>query len=164
VLDTQTLHRRASRVLPRQLHTSALMSESDIGERLAEVRFLLRRCPVGAVRFRLAPETVAALAEAPMDYLKEAITAREGLGRRQRPLRYAPWKAIAAWQGQGFVTCTADGCARLWVIVGQQLAVYEWNDRRRNAGWMAESWSSDITLVGGIPPLRTGYRDFVNIR
>lgn len=150
MLDTQILHRRASRVLPKRLHTSALMSDVDAGDRLATMRLLIHRCPVGAIRFRLAPETLAGMAQEPMDYLREATTAREGLGRRQPPLRYGPWKVVAASNQKGFVTCSVDGRATLWLILGQQLAVYGWNDRGLCAGWEADPWSADTGFVGRV--------------
>ncbi|KAF1717348.1 hypothetical protein [Pseudoxanthomonas wuyuanensis] len=141
MLDPQILHQRASRVLPIRLQTTALMSDADGAERPDAMRLLIRRCRSGAIRFRLATETLAGLAQAPLDYLKQATTAREGLGRRRPPLRYGPWQTVAAPHGMGFVTCSVDGRATLWLIPGQQLAVYGWNDRGLCAGWEAGPWT-----------------------
>ncbi|WP_454831580.1 hypothetical protein [Pseudoxanthomonas wuyuanensis] len=156
MLDLQTLHRRASRVLPKRLHTRALMSDVDAADRLATIRLLIRRSPIGTIRFRLAQETLAGLAQAPMEYLREATMAREGLGRRQPPLRYRPWKAVAASHQKGFVTCTVDGRATLWLLLGQQLAVYGWNDRGLCAGWEAGPWSADAGLPAASDAIRAG--------
>lgn len=99
MLDHFTLHRRAAKVLPPAIRTSGVVADDDPCA-LAKLLFPLRRKSSGALVYRLTEEAVAAMADDPLAYLKDAVQAREGLSRRGTPFAYREWrKAVlpAAW-------------------------------------------------------------------
>lgn len=134
MLDLPALHRRARRVLPECLHTCGLVLHEATPARIASLLLPLRHVRRGSLRFRLAPESLAALATAPLAYLRDAVEAREGLGCRRGRLAYGPWQMHGTAGARRFVSRSRDGRAALCVIPARRLAVYAWNDRRRGDG------------------------------
>jgi len=144
MLDAQTLHRRARRVLPACLHTEAvIVPDGDDGwpagrmsERaLARLLLPLRHVHRGWLGFRLAAETRSALCTRPVRFLQEANEAREGLSRHAVPIAWGPWRATGEPpRARRFTACSRDGRARLWVLPESGIVVYAWDDRRRSAG------------------------------
>ena len=129
MIDLNTLHRRARRVLPAQIQTDAVvvdtMDESCLAAWLLPLSHQRRGCLV----FRLAAPTIASLASRAMPYLQEARRAREGLGRLMRPMVYRPWSRHGAGPSQRFATCSEDGRASLCLLPAAGAALYAWNDR-----------------------------------
>ena len=149
MLNVQTLHRRAARVLPEVIKTSGVLLEDAGQNELAAMLFPLRRKSTGAVLFRISAETIHAMGDQPLAYLKEAMRAREGLGRRCAPFVYKEWRSAripAQWipeiplnrteeapdSGDGslqaFFTVNTDGKALLMVLPGAHLLAYVWCD------------------------------------
>ncbi len=145
MVDARTLHRRAVRVLPEVLGTSGVLLADARQTELAGLLFPLRRKSSGAVMFRISTETAEAIANAPLDYLKGATRARQGLGLRCDPFVYRDWRmtrlpgrwlsmlpeigerAGEAWIEACFTTRT-DGKALVVVIASRRLVVYFWRD------------------------------------
>jgi hypothetical protein len=139
MLDPQTLHRRACRVLPACLHTEAVIAldggdgkPAGISERaLATLLLPLRHVHRGWLGFRLAAETRNALRRRPMVLLQDATQAREGLSRHAVPIAWGPWQVTGEpSRARRFMTCSRDGRARLWVLPESGIVVYDWDDRR----------------------------------
>ncbi|WP_141456239.1 hypothetical protein [Pseudoxanthomonas sp. z9] len=139
MLDPQTLHRRACRVLPACLHTEAVIAlEGDEGRALgtseralARLLLPLRHVHRGWLGFRLAAETRDALCSRPMMFLQDATEAREGLSRHAVPIVWGPWQATGEPpRARRFMTCSRDGRARLWVLPESGILVYDWDDWR----------------------------------
>lgn len=145
MVNVQTLHRRAARVLPEVIKTSGVLLEEAGQNELAAMLFPLRRKSTGAVLFRISAETIYAMGDRPLAYLKEAMRAREGLGRRREPFAYREWRLarvpgcwvsrISQLQSRSstqsvdvFFTTKTDGKA--WVVVApsRRLAAYLWCD------------------------------------
>jgi hypothetical protein len=145
MVDARTLHRRAVRVLPEVLGTSGVLLADSRQTQLAGLLFPLRRSSSGAVMFRISVETAKAIAAAPLDYLKGATRAREGLGRSSDPFVYRGWRmarlpggwlpvfpeigeqASEAWTEVCFTTRTDDK-GLVVVLASRRLAVYVWRD------------------------------------
>ncbi len=149
MLNVQTLHRRAARVLPEVIKTSGVLLEDAGQNELAAMLFPLRRKSTGAVLFRISAEMIDAMGNQPLTYLKEAMRAREGLGRRCAPFAYKEWRAArlpAQWVSaispnraeqapdsrdgwlQLFFTTKTDGKALLVVLPSVRLLAYVWRD------------------------------------
>lgn len=149
MVNVQTLHRRAARVLPEVIKTSGVLLEDAGQNELAAMLFPLRRKSTGAVLFRISAETIHAMRDQPLAYLKEAMRAREGLGRRCAPFAYKKWRSAripAQWipeillnrteeapdSGDGslqaFFTVKTDGKALLVLLPGARLLAYVWCD------------------------------------
>ena len=145
MVNVQTLHRRAARVLPEVIKTSGVLLEDAGQNELAAMLFPLRRKSTGAVLFRISAETIDAMGDRPLAYLKEAMRAREGLGRRREPFVYREWRVAIIPEGwvsrifqlrscsstqsvEVFFTTKTDGKA--WVVVApnRRLAAYRWCD------------------------------------
>jgi len=145
MVNVQTLHRRAARVLPEAIKTSGVLLEDAGQNELAAMLFPLRRKSTGAVLFRISVETIDAMGDRPLAYLKEAMRAREGLGRRREPFVYREWRVARVpecWVSRisqiqsrlstqfvdVFFTTKTDGKA--WVVVApnRRLAAYLWCD------------------------------------
>lgn len=149
MVNVQTLHRRAARVLPEVIGTSGVLLENAEQNQLAAMLFPLRRKSTGAVLFRISTETTMAMGGRPLAYLKEAMRAREGLGRRCAPFAYREWRSAripAHWVStmapdaveeasdssdgslQVFFTVKTDGKALLVLLPGARLVAYVWRD------------------------------------
>lgn len=145
MVNVQTLHRRAARVLPEVIKTSGVLLEDDRESRLTALLFPLRRKSSGAVLFRLSAETLEAMESEPLVYLKEATRAREGLGRRDDPFVYREWRVVsipASWVAialrscagwlapsvRAYFTAKTDGKAVVVVVPEARLAAYVWCD------------------------------------
>ncbi|HEX7804355.1 MAG TPA: hypothetical protein VF471_16555 [Pseudoxanthomonas sp.] len=149
MVNAQTLHRRAVRVLPEVIKTSGVLLETAEQNELAAMLFPLRRRSNGAVLFRISTEMAEAMGNEPLVYLKEATRAREGLGRGGAPFVYKQWRT--AWiprywmptishphvgasprslggSVQACFTTKTDGKALLVVIPDERMAVYIWRD------------------------------------
>ena len=96
MLDLATLHRRASKVLPEVIQTSGVVAADKDPHALAALLFPLRRKSGGSLRFQLSAATLKAMATVPLAYLENATHARQGLGRRQAPSPYRPWRKALA--------------------------------------------------------------------
>lgn len=149
MVNAQTLHRRAARVLPEVIKTSGVLLETVEHSELAAMLFPLRRRSSGAVLFRISTEMAEAMGNEPLVYLKEAMRAREGLGRGCAPFVYKEWRrawipahwisAIARNSGeeplhstdgsvQTCFTTRTDDKALLVVIPDRRIAAYVWRD------------------------------------
>lgn len=149
MVNAQTLHRRAVRVLPEVIKTSGVLLETAEQNELAALLFPLRRRSSGAVLFRISMEMAEAMGNEPLAYLKEATRAREGLGRGRAPFVYREWRRAwipAHWVSaisldhaeqsprsssgsvQAFFTAKNDGKALLVVILDKRMAAYVWRD------------------------------------
>ena len=154
MVNVQTLHRRAARVLPEVIKTSGVLLEDAGQNELAAMLFPLRRKSSGAVLFRISAETIRAMGDQPLSYLKEAMRAREGLGRRCAPFAYKKWRSAripARWMStisldrveeapdsgdgslQVFFTVKTDGRALLVLLPGARLLAYVWCDQMHGA-------------------------------
>ncbi|MEJ1096512.1 MULTISPECIES: hypothetical protein [unclassified Pseudoxanthomonas] len=144
MLDHFTLHRRAVKVLPPAIRTSGVVADDD-PYALSKLLFPLRRKSSGALVYRLTEEAAVAMADDPLAYLKDAVQAREGLGRRRAPFAYRAWRKAmlpAGWSSvwlpkaaeptpdvtEAYFTAKNDGKALLVVIPSQRLAFYLWCD------------------------------------
>ena len=145
MVNVQTLHRRAARVLPEVIKTSGVLLEDARENRLTALLFPLRRKSSGAVLFRLSTETLEAMESEPLVYLKEATRAREGLGRRGDPFVYREWRVVSiptSWVAivlrscagrltpsvRAYFTAKTDGKAVVVVVPDARLAAYVWCD------------------------------------
>ena len=143
MLDLSTLHRRAAKVLPEVLQTSGVVPASEESGALAALLFPLRRKSSGTLRFRLSAIVIDAMAQDPLAYLEHALRARQGLGRRQTPFAYRPWRKAssprltpsnARADSTGpescavYFTAKSDGRALLLVVPEMRMAIYLWND------------------------------------
>lgn len=138
MIDLPTLHRRASRVLPANLQTRAVLTGArSLGE-MAQLLLPLWRQRRGSVWFRLDEATARELCEHPEQGLRQARTARAALGRQTQPLQYARWRSVAAAPQPIYRTHTRDHRAWLWLLPQQGLLVYAWDDA---AATPARRWS-----------------------
>lgn len=149
MVNAQTLHRRAARVLPEVIKTSGVLLDEAGQNELAAMLFPLRRISNGAVLFRISTEMAETMGNEPLAYLKEATQAREGLGRGHVPFVYREWRRawmpahwISAISGkhaeevshsaggsvQVYFTTKTDGKALLVVIPDRRIAAYVWRD------------------------------------
>jgi hypothetical protein len=143
MLDQFTLHRRAAKVLPPAIRTSGVVADDDPCE-LSKLLFPLRRKSQGALVYRLTAESVAAMSEDPLVYLKDAVQAREGPSRRRAPFAYREWRKTTLpgfWTSlwvphaipvnvdetvNAYFTTKTDRKALLVVIPAQRVAFYIW--------------------------------------
>ena len=130
MLNAETVHKRACRVLPEVLATSGVLLEDESPDGLAALLFPLRRRSSGAVMFHLSAATVDALRADPWNFLEAALEAREGLSRHGSRSAYRPWRSVRMPEpGEAaYFTSTNDGKASLVVIPSERLAVYLWRD------------------------------------
>lgn len=149
MVNAQTLHRRAARVLPEVIKTSGVLLETVEHSELAAMLFPLRRRSSGAVLFRISTEMTEAMGKEPLVYLKEATRAREGLGRGRAPFAYRTWRRAwipACWISaisrdraeqsprsidgpvQAYFTTKTDGKGLLVVIPDKRMVAYVWRD------------------------------------
>ena len=145
MVNVQTLHRRAARVLPEVIKTSGVLLEDAGQNELAAMLFPLRRKSTGAVLFRLSDETLKAMERRSLVYLREATRAREGRGRRSDPFMYREWRAahipgswLAMMLGSNldrripsvrvYFTTKTDGKAIVVVVPDARVAAYVWRD------------------------------------
>lgn len=138
MLDVDSLHRRACRVLPDKIGTDAVLLDGADDRRLAALLLPLSHRRQGSLVFRLSSTTLRSLASRAAQYLQDACRAREGLGRRARPLTYAAWKQEGTGPASRFRTCSMDGRAGLCLLPAAASVVYVWDDRGLDhAGWRA---------------------------
>lgn len=133
MLDLPTLHRRACRVLPACLRTSAVMVGGDAEPdpaTLAAWLLPLRHVHRGSLWFRLAPQTRRDLQVQPGLFLQEASVAREGHCIRGRPLAYGPWRTLGKVPLVIHAAHSLDGRATLWLSPALGWLIYAWDDRR----------------------------------
>lgn len=145
MVNAQTLHRRAARVLPEVIKTSGVLLETAEQNELAAMLFPFRRKSSGAVLFRLSAGMLEAMADEPLAYLKEATRARHGLGRRCEPFVYREWRAAhipGSWLTAtgnssnqayppsvlAYFTTKTDGKASVVVIPDEGMVAYVWRD------------------------------------
>lgn len=128
MLDVETVHRRASRILPEVVKTSGVRI-GDASERgLAALLMPLRRKPSGVVAFTLSEATMRDLREDALGFLRAATRARAALGRFAEPFDYRPWRALALEAGTAYFTAKRDGRAWIVLLPAERLAVYGWRD------------------------------------
>lgn len=144
MVNAQTLHRRAVRVLPEVIKTSGVLLETAEHSELAAMLFPFRRRSNGAVLFRLSEEMLAAMGDDPLSVLSDATRARGGIGPRGEPFVYRQWRTARipgnwiAKAGCGdeirerallaYFTTRTDGKASLVVIPDERTAAYVWRD------------------------------------
>lgn len=133
MLDLATLHRRARRVLPLQIDTCRVVLGAAGEAGLATLLLPLGHRRHGSIAFELSGHTLSALRERSLEFLQEARTAREGLGRRSEPLRYDAWEPVGACPVNRFVTTSRDRRACLRLDTNGGLAIYAWDDTASNA-------------------------------
>ena len=130
MLDANTVHKRARRVLPEVLATSGVLLEDESPRGLASLLFPLRRKTSGTVAFRLSIDTVAALQADPWNFLAAALEAREKLSRHGSRSAYRPWRSVRMPDpGEAaYFTSRVDGRGSIVVIPSERVAVYLWRD------------------------------------
>jgi hypothetical protein len=145
MVNAQTLHRRAVRVLPEVIKTSGVLLETPEQSRLAAMLFPFRRRSSGAVLFRLSEEIIGAMADEPLAFLSAATRARNGIGRQREPFVYREWRAARltgdwfsvrtnrsdgphARPWHAYFTNRTDGKASLVVIPDERIVAYVWRD------------------------------------
>ena len=128
MLNAQAVHRRARRVLPEVIQTSgvALQDESQAG--LAALLFPFRRPSSGTVAFRLCEASARELRADPRVFLRNALIARESLGRFGRPAQYKPWRRVSGAIGEAWFTTRIDGRGAIVVVPDEALVLYLWRD------------------------------------
>lgn len=129
MLDLASLHRRARRVLPPPVESSEVVVDACDASTLCALLLPLRHRRQGRIVFRLAPDTVRGLGRKPLDYLQDAVRAREGLGRRRTPMRYTAWRQGGGDGGACFYAYSLDGRAALVLLPASAMAIYAWDDR-----------------------------------
>jgi hypothetical protein len=129
MLDLATLHRRACRVLPDKIDTDAVLLDAADDRQLAALLLPFSHRRRGCLVFRLSATTLRSLASRAALYLQDACRAREGLGRRTRPLTYAAWTQEGPGPASRFRTYSVDGRADLCLLPAAASAVYVWDDR-----------------------------------
>jgi len=129
MLDLATLHRRACRVLPDKIETDAVLLDDTDDRQLAALLLPLSHRQRGCLVFRLSSWTLRALTSRAALHLQDACQAREGLGRRTRPLTYAAWTQEGTGPALRFHTYSEDGHAGLCLLPAAASAVYVWDDR-----------------------------------
>ncbi len=128
MLDAETVHRRASRVLPEAVRTCGVRI-GDASERgLASLLLPLRRRPSGVVAFTLSQATLRELQGDALGFLQSATKARAALGRFAEPFDYRPWRALELEAGAAYFTAKRDGRAWIVLLPAERLAVYGWRD------------------------------------
>jgi hypothetical protein len=145
MVNAQTLHRRAVRVLPEVIKTSGVLLETAEQSELAAMLFPFRRRSSGAVLFRLSEEMLAAMGDDPLAFLGAATRARDGIGPRKQPFVYSQWRVARLpgnWTSMGASRADAlhakplrayfanrmDGKASLVVIPDERIVSYVWRD------------------------------------
>lgn len=129
MLDLDFLHRRACRVLPDKIDTDAVLLDGADDTQLAALLLPLSHRRQGCLVFRLSATTLRPLASRAVLYLQDACRAREGLGRRTRPLTYGAWRQEDAGPASRFRTYSVDGRAGLCLLPVAAAAIYVWDDR-----------------------------------
>ena len=128
MLDIESVHRRASRVLPVVVRTCGVLV-GDASERgLATLLLPLRRQPSGVVAFTLSQVTLRELQGDALGFLQSATQARAALGRFAEPFDYRPWRALELEAGSAYFTAKRDGRAWIVLLPVERLAVYGWRD------------------------------------
>ena len=145
MLTANTLHKRATRVLPEVIQTSGVLlpDEGEVG--IAALLFPLRRKSSGSLLFQISAQSLAQLSSNPDDYLMRATSAREGIGRHAKPFAYRAWRKamlpLGCIEGNSlyprsshatpmevYFTTKTDGRALLALIPAERLLVYVWSD------------------------------------
>ncbi len=128
MLDVETVHRRASRVLPEVVRTSGVRIGDPSERGLAALLLPLRRKPSGVVAFTLSEATMRDLQGDALGFLRSATRARAALGRFAEPFDYRPWRALELECGQAYFTAQRDDRAWIVLLPAERLAVYGWRD------------------------------------
>ncbi len=128
MLDVETVHRRASRILPEVVKTSGVRIRDASERGLAALLMPLRRKPSGVVVFTLSEATMRDLREDALGFLRAATRARAALGRFAEPFDYRPWRALELEAGTAYFTAKRDGRAWIVLLPAERLAVYGWRD------------------------------------
>ncbi|KAF1710417.1 hypothetical protein CSC70_06970 [Pseudoxanthomonas kalamensis DSM 18571] len=128
MLDADTVHRRARRVLPSSIDTCGVLLQDARPPALASLLLPLRRKSSGALAFQLSHDTVRALRQSPQACLDAALTARSGLTRQGPPARYRRWRRAVLDALEVWFTTRLDGKATLLLVPAEALAVYLWRD------------------------------------
>ncbi len=128
MLDVETVHRRASRVLPEVVRTSGVLVEDASECGLAALLLPLRRKPSGVVAFLLSEATMRDLQGDALAFLRSATRARAALGRFAKPFDYRPWRALGLECGAAYFTSRRDGRAWIVLLPAECLAIYGWRD------------------------------------
>ena len=145
MVTVQALHKRATRVLPGVIQTSGVLLPDNGEGGIAGLLFPLRRKSSGSLVFRISAQTLARLSSDPGDYLIQATSAREGIGRHAKPFAYRPWRKAALppeWIDgddrysrkvnsphiEVYFTTKTDGKALMVLIPEERLLVYVWRD------------------------------------
>ena len=128
MLNVETLHRRARRVLPEIVQTSCVLVEDASEASLAALLLPLRRKASGVVRFRLSEATLRQLRDDAPGCLHAATQARAPLGRFAEPFDYRPWRSIPLGGEVAYFTSQREGQAWILLLPAERLAVYGWRD------------------------------------
>ncbi len=128
MLDIETVHRRASRVLPEVVRTSGVRIEDPSEHGLAALLLPLRRKPSGVVAFTLSEATMRDLHDDALGFLHAATRARAGLGRFAEPFDYRPWRELELDCGMAYFTSQRDDRAWIVLLPAERLAIYGWRD------------------------------------
>lgn len=128
MLNVQTVHKRACRVLPEVLATSGVALDDESPAGLAALLFPLRRPSSGAVAFRLREDSARDLRADPQGFLQSALVARESLGRFGPPAHYRRWRRVALSFGDAWFTARIDGRGVILVVPDEARVVYLWRD------------------------------------
>ena len=128
MLNVETVHRRASRVLPEVVRTSGVLV-GDISEcGLAALLLPLRRKSSGVVAFNLSKATLCELQADPLGFLQSATRARAALGRFAAPFDYRPWRALELEGDRAYFTSQKDGRAWIVLLPAERQVIYGWRD------------------------------------
>lgn len=145
MLTVDTLHKRATRVLPEVIQTSGVVIPDRGESGIAALVFPLRRRSSGSLMFRISIQSLASLSSNPGGFFMQATHAREGIGRRAAPFAYKAWRKIvlpsigvdvdkrhaAKEDAQGtevYFTTKTDGKALLVLVPADRMLLYIWND------------------------------------
>ena len=128
MLNAQLVHRRARRVLPEVIQTSGVALQDEAPASLAALLFPFRRPASGTVAFRLCEASARELRTDPAAFLRDALVAREGLGRFGRPAQYKHWRRVGAKVGEAWFTARVDGRGVIVVVPDEALVLYLWRD------------------------------------
>jgi hypothetical protein len=145
MVNVQTVHRRAARVLPEVIKTSGVLLETTEQSELAAMLFPFRRRSSGTVLFRLSQDVLVALRNDPLAFLSAATRARDGIGVRGEPFVYREWRIAhipGSWLAAtahcphrtgkqallAYFTTRTDGKASVVVIPDERIVAYAWRD------------------------------------
>jgi len=142
--NASLLHRRAARLLPEVIKTSGIVLDDEGQRQLASMLFSMRRRSSGTVAFRISGQTIAAMGDDPLSYLRKARWARAGRDGCGNPVGYRPWHyaVLPVREALGdapasmpvFFSSKDDGKGWVIVVPAERLAIYAWCDGGIHSG------------------------------